>query len=484
MKGGVSDLKPLDRNSKAPLFQQIIKQVIEDIQNGRLQPGDKLPPERQLAKVYQVNRSTVNHALEELASLGWITRRQGSGTEISQGPWGSRQTPHYQWQALLQRAPFTPDPYLTELNAAKARPDVLDLYTGELPASLIPDFAFPAMRWEKILAAEQQVTATGYEPLKEAILHSLTQTFSLASHNQDLLITSGSSQGISLILQTLLAPTEAVATEEPSFLFALPLFQSLGIPLVGIPCDEEGILPDALERSILSKKIRFLYLNPTFQNPTGRLMSLTRRKVIVELCRKYSLPIIEDDVFGELDFATPLPKLKALAPELVIYLGSLSKLFGTSIKIGWLFGPVPLIASLAHAKQRLEAETTIFPQLLATSALQSPEYPLNHHSLMTTLETRAHAFQRNVASFAEDWQIRSIKGGLYTWLTWRHEPLQRKDWQLFLEAGLLVAPAFLFSKETNSFRLNYTRLETADLPDFQRQFTVISEQLKLRSAKR
>lgn len=477
-------MEPLDRNNKAPLFQQIIKQIIDDIQTGHLQPGDKLPPERQLAAYYQVNRSTVNHALEELASLGWITRRQGSGTEISQGPWGSRQTPHYQWQELLRRAPFTPDPYLTELNVAKMHPDTLDLYTGELPASLIPDFAFPAMRWEKILTAERQVTATGYEPLKAAILHSLTQSFSLDSRNQDLLITSGSSQGISLILQTLLAPNESVATEEPSFLFALPLFQSLAIPLVGIACDEEGILPDALERSILSKKIRFLYLNPTFQNPTGRVMSLARRKAVIDLCRKYSLPIIEDDVFGELDFATPLPKLKALAPELVIYLGSLSKLFGTSIKIGWLFAPAPLIASLAHAKQRLEAETTIFPQLLATSALQSPEYPINHHSLMTTLETRAQAFHQALTPFAKDWRIRPIKGGLYTWLTWRHTPLHRKDWQVFLEADLLVAPAFLFSKEINSCRLNYTRLETTDLTDFQQRFTLITEQLKTRSEKR
>lgn len=477
-------MKPLDRSNKAPLFQQIIKQVIDDIQIGHLQPGDKLPPERQLAAFYQVNRSTVNHALEELASLGWITRRQGSGTEISQGPWGSRQTPHYQWQELLRRAPFTPDPYLLELNVAKSRPDALDLYTGELPATLIPDFAFPAMRWEKILAAEKRVTPTGYEPLKAVISHNLTENFALTSQNQDLLITSGSSQGISLILQTLLAPNEAVATEEPSFLFALPLFQSLAIPLVGIACDEEGILPAALERGMLSKKIRFLYLNPTFQNPTGRLMSLPRRKAIVDLCRKYSLPIIEDDVFGELDFATPLPKLKALAPELVIYLGSLSKLFGTSIKIGWLFAPAPLIASLAQAKQRLEAETTIFPQLLATSALQSKEYPANHHALMHALKQRGQVFQAALAPFAEDWQLRSIKGGLYTWLTWRHHPLQRKDWQLFLEAGLLVAPAFLFSKETNSCRINYTRLEDTDLPDFRERFTLLTKQLRKRSATR
>ncbi len=468
----------LDRSDKAPLFQQIIGQIIRYIQEGQLSPGDKLPPERKLAELYGVNRSTVNHALEELVSLGWITRRQGSGTAVAKGRWGSRQTPHYQWQQLLRQTPFTPDPFLTEVNLLKADPDALDLYTGELPASLIPDFRFPAMRWENILNAERRTGPTGYAPLKEIILARLQDNYRIDLAGQDLLITSGSSQGISLILQTLLTPGETIATEEPSFLFALPLFQPLGIHLEGIRCDEEGILPEALESCIIQKKIRFLYLNPTFQNPTGRLMSLVRRQAVIDVCRKHYIPIIEDDVFGELDFAAPLPKLKALAPDQVIYLGSLSKIFGPSIKIGWLLGPQHLITNLAAAKQRMDAETNIFPQLLADSALHSADYQGNHTRLMTQLQQRAAVFSKQLAFAAPNWQLRQIKGGLYTWLTWRHQPLSRRDWTLFLEEKLLVAPSFLFSNDTMSVRVNYTRMTADQLAEFTRRFAAVTEKLK------
>lgn len=468
----------LDRSSKEPLFQQIINQVIDLIQSGQLAPGDKLPPERKLAELYGVNRSTVNHALDELVSLGWITRRQGSGTAVAKGRWGSRLAPQYQWQQLLRQTPFTPDPYLTALNQQKSQENSLDLYTGELPASLIPDFSFPAMRWETIRQAESDLSATGYAPLKEQILKQLTTNYNLDITGQDLLITSGSSQGISLILQTLLSPGESIATEEPSFLFALPMFQSTGITLVGVACDEEGILPEALERAIIQKKIRFLYLNPTFQNPTGRLMSLPRRKAVIAVCQKHYIPIIEDDVFGELDFSEPLPKIKTLAQDQVIYLGSLSKLFGPSIKIGWLLGPAPLIASLANAKQRMDAETNIFPQLLADSALRSQAYERNHGQLLTELQQRAQNFTHALQPAGIDWQLRPIKGGLYTWLTWKHQSLTRKSWDLFIPEQLLVAPAFLFSNDTMSMRINYTRLEHDQLEDFCQRFAVITEKLK------
>ncbi|WP_368250526.1 PLP-dependent aminotransferase family protein [Enterococcus sp. 2201sp1_2201st1_B8_2201SCRN_220225] len=468
----------IDRSSNEPLFQQIINQIIDLIQDGQLAPGDKLPPERELAKLYGVNRSTVNHALDELVSLGWITRRQGSGTNVAKGRWGSRLAPQYQWQQLLRQAHFTPDPYLTTLNQEKAQPDSLDLYTGELPPSLIPDFSFPAMRWETIRQAESSLSTTGYLPLKEQILQQLTNNYNLDSKGQDLLITSGSSQGISLLLQTLLNPGESIATEEPSFLFALPLFQSAGITLVGVACDEEGILPEALERAIIQKKIRFLYLNPTFQNPTGRLMSSTRRKAVISVCQKHYIPIIEDDVFGELDFSNPLPKLKTLAKDQVIYLGSLSKLFGPSIKIGWLLGPTSLIASLANAKQRMDAETNIFPQLLANSALRSKVYESTHGCLLAELQQRAEHFTQALQPAKKDWQLRQIKGGLYTWLTWKHQPLTRKDWELFFTEKLLVAPAFLFSNDIMSMRINYTRLENHQLPDFCQRFATITEKLK------
>lgn len=459
----------LDKDSNLPYYQQIINEIIQAIQKGELVPGDKLPPERNLAKLYGVNRSTVVRALEELVSFGWITRKQGSGTIVAEGRWGSRQLQTNQWRSLLASPFLKEDPYLTELKKHQDLPSHLDLFTGDLPEDLIPDFEFPAITWEQILQEKKQMTPTGYLPLKKAITKHLTKQLQLPTENQDLLITSGSTQGISLLMQILLETGDTIATEEYSFLFTLPLFASLGIRLIGIKQDAEGMIVTDLELAIQTKKIKLLYLNPNYQNPTGKTMSLTRRHEILALCKAYQLPIIEDDVFSDLKFADSLPNLKNIAPNQVIYLGSLSKLLSSSIKIGWLFAPRPLIESLANAKKGMENETDLFSQLFATAALTSQGYPQQQRKLLKQLKRRSHLFETHLTAFSDDWEFNPIQGGLYYWLTWKHQPLTRKDWNAFLEENLLVAPSFLFSNDTMAMRLNYTRIAPEQFNFFSKQ---------------
>ena len=468
----------LDKSSTVPYYQQICEQIITSIQTGELNPGDTLPPERQLASLYEVNRSTIVRALEELVSLGWITRRQGSGTRVAEGRWGSRQLSMQHWRQLLSTSSLKEDPYLASLKQHQGQTEALDLYTGDLPASLIPDFKFPSITWERVLQEERKLSLTGYSPLKEWLLTHLERQLVCSLESQDLLVTSGSTQGISLLMQVLLEAGDTIATEDPSFLFALPLFSSLGIHLVGIKQDNEGILPRELESAIQQKRIKLLYLNPTHQNPTGHTMSLQRRKQIIAICEKHQLPIIEDDVFGELAFDRLLPSLKSLAPEQVIYVGSLSKLLGPSIKIGWLLAPKNLITTLAHAKKSMDIETDLFPQWLATEALTSPDYPLQQTKLINELKKRNEQFLQAISALKADWSFQPITGGLYYWLTWKHQPLTRKDWQLFLDENLLIAPSFLFSSDTMSVRINYTRLTTIDLEQFKQTMSHVTNKLR------
>ncbi|MFC4719232.1 PLP-dependent aminotransferase family protein [Enterococcus lemanii] len=468
----------LDKNSTLPFYQQITNQIIQAIQQGELMPGDKLPPERTLAKSYGVNRSTIVRALEELVSFGWITRRQGSGTLVAEGRWGSRQLQLNPWRSLLTSPFLREDPYLTELKKRQAFPDSLDLFTGDLPAELIPDFEFPAITWEQILKEEKRITTTGYLPLKEAIIKHLEKQLQLPTQNQDLLITSGSTQGMALLMQVLLETGDFIATEEPSFLFALPLFSSLGIHLVGVKQDKEGMSIADLELAIQTKKIKLLYLNPNYQNPTGKTMSLKRRQEILDLCKNYRLPIIEDDVFSDLNFSEHLPSLKKLAPEQVIYLGSLSKRFSSSIKIGWLLAPKSLIDSLAQAKKRMENDTDLFPQLLASAALTSSNYLDQQLALIKELQNRSQAFEKCLQSFTNDWDYHPIQGGLYYWLTWKRQRLTRKDWNVFLEENLLLAPSFLFSNDTMAMRINYTRMSPEEIPLFQERLEQATKKIR------
>lgn len=465
-----------DKEKKEPLYQQIMKQIIQQIQIGDYTPNDALPAERKLAEQYQVNRSTVVRALEELASLGWIHRIHGSGTIVAENSPDNRQiaTPFIR---LLGRSHFQEDYYTTATKKLLLDKATIDLFTGDLPIDLIPDFQFPAISWEKLIIEEKKTTPTGYQPLKQLIHHKLTEEMNLPKTNQKVLITSGSTQGMILLLQNLLKQGDSIATEETSFLFSLPIFGPLGIQLIGIKQDLSGINCADLEKRILQGRIKLLYLNPNYQNPTSTTMTLQRRKEIISLCQKYDIPIIEDDIFADLNLTTPLPTLKQLAPEQVIYLGSFSKLFSSRIKIGWIYASSQLIDQLTLTKQQTEQETELLPQLLTTSALTATDYQIKHQKLLSEIERRNQIFLKNMNNFKNDWTYEPIQGGLYYWLTWKKGHLNRTEWGFFLEEKIAIAPSFLFGKDTNHLRVNFTRLDQRNCALFFKKLEAITKKI-------
>ncbi|MDU5334858.1 PLP-dependent aminotransferase family protein [Enterococcus sp.] len=468
----------LAENKSIPIYQQIIEQIITYIQDGTLHPGDKLPAERKLADYYQVNRSTVVHALEELVSLGWVLRRQGSGTIVNEGNWGRSTIPRVDWRSLFTREALPKEPFVEKAQILRNDPETIDLYSGELPLSLIPDFRFPSYTWEELLLEERKQSPLGYKPLQQVICQRIKQEQKIDVSANQVLITSGAQQAMFLLLQVMLQSGDSVAIEDPSFLYSLPIFASAGVKLYGVEMDQEGMRIDKLEQLILTKKIKLIILNPTFQNPTGSTMSEKRRNELIELSRKYQLPIVEDEVFSEMNFSTIPPSLKELAPHQVIHLGSLSKIFGSSIKIGWIVADQDLIQRLSEAKQMMDFSISIFPQVIAHTALKDPRFEQNQAELVIALKRQAQAFTEGAKSIVEDWSISTINGGIYVYLTWRHQNLTRKDWEIFLREKLLIAPAFLFSNDTMAMRVNYTRMTKQTRQQFFSKLETISKELR------
>lgn len=468
----------LAENKSIPIYQQIIEQIITYIQDGTLHPGDKLPAERKLAEYYQVNRSTVVHALEELVSLGWVLRRQGSGTIVNEGNWGRSTIPRVDWRSLFTREALPKEPFVEKAQILRNDPETIDLYSGELPLSLIPDFRFPSYTWEELLLEERNQSPLGYKPLQQVICQRIKKEQKIDVSANQVLITSGAQQAMFLLLQVMLQSGDSVAIEDPSFLYSLPIFASAGVKLYGVEMDQEGMRIDKLEQLILTKKIKLIILNPTFQNPTGSTMSEKRRNELIELSRKYQLPIVEDEVFSEMNFSTIPPSLKELAPHQVIHLGSLSKIFGSSIKIGWIVADKDLIQRLSEAKQMMDFSISIFPQVIAHTALKDSRFEQNQAELVIALKRQAQAFTENAKSIVEDWSISTINGGIYVYLTWRHQNLTRKDWEIFLREKLLIAPAFLFSNDTMAMRVNYTRMTEQTRQQFFTKLETISKELR------
>lgn len=459
----------LNSESNLPYYQQIIHELIEAIQSGELLPEERLPSERKLAQFYDVNRSTVGRALDELVSLGWLERKQGSGTYISSTRIANRKSPQLPWKHLLARPIYSEDPYLIEMKAKRKTKDCIDLFSGNLPLFLIQNFNIPSLSWEQVLKMQANLPDSGEVHLRHTLANHLKSQYQLSLSTEELLITSGSTQGMSLIFDTLLKPGDIVATENPSFLFSLPWIASNQIELLGIDMDNEGIIAEKLEQQILQRRIKLVYLNPDFQNPTGKLMSLERRQQILSICKKYQIPIVEDDAYGELNFNRPLPRLKSLSSEQVIYLGSLSKIFSPHIKIGWIAAPKSLLNSIIATKIHSERTTDLFSQIIAKNALSASDYRIKQAFLLNVLVKRQAEILQVFSEFNDDWQVQQTSGGLYLYCTWKHQKLHRKDWQIFLKQNLLVAPSFLYCNQCQSMRINYTHLATYPLEEFKRR---------------
>ena len=208
-------------------------------------------------------------------------------------------------------------------------------------------------------------------------------------------------------------------------------------------------------------------VNPNFQNPTGTTMSLARRKQLVALCQKYQIPIVEDDVFSQLYFSEEKKPvlLKELDNENVIYIGSLSKILGATTKIGWLSAPVRVTEKIAEARQEMDFTLSIFPQVLASSALSNPSYPDEIVALRHELVRR----RDQLIDYLNRYLLGEVtyfipEGGYYLWLRSKKKVFREKAFEWLLEQGVLVMPGFLFGVDQQSIRLNFARLnsETAE----------------------
>lgn len=470
----------LKKEKGIPVYVGIMELILSNIQAGKLLPGERLPAERKLADYFQVNRSTVVHALDELVSLGWLIRKQGSGTIVNEGKWGITTTARTDWRRYLEQNAFSKiNPFVGKIEAMlKNHSEIcLDAYTGELPLDLIPSFDFPPLSWKQFLEEEGQ-DDLGYFPLRKSIEKKIEKEYDFGLSSASLLITSGAQQALFLILQVLLQNGDSVAIEDPSFFYALPIFQAAGIRLYGVSMDRAGICLEDLERTIRQHRVKMVMVNPSFQNPTGKTMTINRRKKLVELCQKHQIPIIEDDVFGQLSFvsAEKIPPLKKLDPENVLYIGSLSKILGSTTKIGWLSAPTSVTTQLAEARKMMDFSLSIFPQVLANMALTDQNFTHKIEKLKDEVEKRGQQVYTVLNDFQE-WEVQQPEGGFYLWASWKKGDLQPKDWDLFLQEGLLIAPSFLFSEKKDSIRINFSRIDDTKLSVLVEKLRVITTKI-------
>ncbi|MFE9810942.1 PLP-dependent aminotransferase family protein [Streptomyces sp. NPDC005548] len=262
-----------------------------------------------------------------------------------------------------------------DILAVTARPEVIN-FAGGLPAPELFDAAGIAAAYRDVLAEEParalQYSTTEGEPALRTALAERTAARGLPTGPDDVLVTTGSQQALSLLATALLEPGDTVLVESPCYLAALQAFAFAGARVLAVPGDEDGIDPEALDTLVARERPKLLYTVPTFQNPTGRTLPAERRAAVARVAATRGLWIIEDDPYGELRFEggrVPWIASHEGAGDRTVLLGSFSKVMAPGLRLGWLRAPAALRRACAVAKQAADLHTPTVNQLAAARYL-------------------------------------------------------------------------------------------------------------------
>lgn len=454
-----------DRTTKKPIYKQIADYIEQGISSGIFSPDSMLPSERALAQELQVNRSTVVAAYEELQSLGIVERKKGSGTRISTDIWGISHKRIPNWGRYVEDGSFLPNlPLVQRIRTETQKRELINLASGELSPDL-----FPLDPFRSILSQELFTGHLGYdhpqgnERLRETISTHVKEYKTINTGPSSILITSGAQQALHLIVQCLLKPGDAVAIEDPSYCFSLPIFQSAGLRTFLLPVDQHGINPDDLITLHKKHRIRMVFLNPDHQNPSGTVLSLERRKRILELSSEFGIPVIEDDPYSLTSFnGTVNPTLKSMDQNgNVLYISSLSKIVASGLRIGWVIGPAQVIERLADAKQQVDFGHSVFPQWVAHQFLDSDYFHTHIRMLRKQLKQRRDEL---ISSFYEvltdEAEFLVPDGGIHMWCELKASVNEFRLLEESMKKGIAFVPGSVFGSKKGYVRFTFGRGET------------------------
>jgi 2-aminoadipate transaminase len=361
----------LDPSSETPLYQQLFDQIAERVQSRAFPPGYRLPPTRTMAVQLSTHRNTVVRAYSDLEQAGFVTSTVGRGTFVAQDrppppsarPMGSGAMP---WGSILSaRASSEPLARTERLGRGVVMRDVINLSKMHPSPDLVPHESF--RRCIDHVLRTQGARSLGYAPpeglprLREAIAVELARR-GVPAAAEDVLITTGSQQGLDVVARGLVDPGDTFLLDTLTYSGAINLLTLAGARLMGIASDDEGPDMNALRR-VAGGAAKGLYLMPNGGNPTGSVISLRRRRELVEWSRAAAVPLIEDDYGADLilEPTRALPPLRALDGD-VLYIGTFSKVLIPALRVGFIVCPPALRRAIASLRSCLDLGTSLLLQ--------------------------------------------------------------------------------------------------------------------------
>lgn len=379
-----------DKNG--PLFLSITQALIEDIRKGLLKPGDPLPGYRTLAESLNVNRNTVLAAYQELIAEGWVLSRPGGGSFIAtelpepigrqpssqeatlgfdlDAPPKSAALPLRKGHEVLAAASGVPDPRLLPMAAiSRAYRTAMERIAKEGPGPGDPK---------------------GHRRLREALAAMLGSLRGLSVQADNLLVSRGSQMAIFLTAQALLRPGDRVGVEALGQRRTWEAFERNGAKLVPLEVDGGGLVLESLEKSLAEGPLRAVYLTPQHQYPTTVTLSESRRGRLLSLARQHRIAVLEHDTDSDFHYEgrPVLPLASADRASNVIFIGTLSKIFSPSVRLGFIHGPRPFIDRLSILRDAVDHQGDPALELAMASLMEEGELQRHVHRMRQTYHAR------------------------------------------------------------------------------------------------
>ncbi len=373
---------------------------------------------------------------------------------------------------------------IRELFKLLGKPGIIS-FAGGFPDSAMFDVAGIREASDKALtdepgAALQYGATEGYNPLREQLAAFMASKGAKDVTPEGLIVTTGSQQALDLLGKTLISPGDKVIVEGPTFLATIQCFRLYGAQLISAPVDGNGVDTDQLEQLIAEHKPKFVYLIPTFGNPSGALLSLERRKKVLEMAVKHQTLIVEDDPYGDLYFGdAPPPSILALSAQVpgsrdyLVHCGSMSKVLSPGLRVGWMIAPSELLAKATMCKQFSDAHTSTFAQATAAQYLKAGRMPATLARVRKVYAERAQAMGSALKKELGD-AITFVQpqGGLFFWASLTGAGGKVKDGNEFakqaIEKGVAFVPGTPFyavNPDHSTLRLSFATADVAKIEE-------------------
>lgn len=442
-------------------------QIVERVQSGMLSHGDALPSLRTMAEDLQISLLTVRKAYKQLEKKEYIRIEQGKGAYIHKHGKKDFKPIPYKWQQTktinVMRSQYTMNQHRKYYDFSQAI-----LYPRLLPNPFLADEMHKILNKDQMLLATYGPVQGDYE-LRVEIASYLKEHQQLVTDPSQLLITSGAQQGIDLIAQTLLKPGDIVLVESPCYSAALDIFINKGAQIIPVSLDNHGIRSDLVDDICQSKNPVLLYTNPTFQNPTGAVMSKERRMELIELAELYKFFIIEDDSFGEIYFegATVPPPIKKFDRNgHVIYIKGFSKTLAPGLRIAALIADGPIFEWLYAVKGSMDIGSPLLTQKALLPFLRAERMKNHLEKLRTALQIRRD-ITIDLLSPLKEIRFEIPNGGFNLWITLPDpiDPFTLLQKANEVDVSFLPGTACLLNPEINNhqLRISYSLLNEKDM---------------------